>query len=131
MIVELHLAASVSGSWHYSYWFIYWEWNRIIIEVISNTFFELSFFMHVCLLYLRAQRWSFLCGCPKVCTRRRGGCCLSIFLKFTKKAGGPCSTLTPMWWTCIRWAPTTTAWDPRCCTLTVQRTRRSHRRCCR
>ncbi|KAA8590672.1 hypothetical protein FQN60_014613 [Etheostoma spectabile] len=67
----------------------------------------------------------------RVCTRRRGEFCQWSFQRCTERAGGRCSTPTPTWWICIRWGPTTTAWGPRCCTLTAQRTPRSHRRCCR
>ncbi|KAF3854229.1 hypothetical protein F7725_022284 [Dissostichus mawsoni] len=80
---------------------------------------------------VEVQRWSFLCGCRRVFTRRRGGCCPWSCPRCTERAGGPCSTLTPTWWICTRWGPTTTAWAPRCCTLTAQRILRSHRRCCR
>jgi len=79
----------------------------------------------------RAQRWSSPCGCPRVCTRGRGGCCRWSCPRCTGRAGGPCSTPTPTWWTCTRWGPTTTAWAPRCCTSTARRTPRSPRRCCR
>lgn len=83
------------------------------------------------LFYFRVQRWSFLCGCPRDYMRRRGECCPLSFQKCTERAGGLCSMLTPTWWTCTRWDPTTMAWDPKCCILTAQRTQRLDRRCCR
>lgn len=84
-----------------------------------------------CLLSLRLQRWSFLSGCPKVCMRGRGRCCLWSFPRCTERAGGPSSRLTPTWSTCIKWDPTTTVWDPRCYTLTIRRIQTLHKHCCR
>lgn len=88
-------------------------------------FWRLTSFVHTDICFVvREQRWSFLCGCPKVCTRGRGGFCPWSCRRSTEKAGGPCSTQTPTWWTCTGWDLTTTASAPRCCTLTARRTRR-------
>ena len=79
----------------------------------------------------RARRWSSHCGWQRACMRGRGEWSPSSYLKCTGKAGGRCLTLTPRWWTFTRWALTTMAWGPRCCTLIVQRTQKLHRLCCR
>lgn len=92
---------------------------------------ESRFQLQILSFSLREQRWNFLCGCPKACTRKKGECCLWTFQRFTERAGGLCSMPTQMLWICTRWDPTTTDWDPKCYTLTAQRTQRLDRHCCR
>lgn len=126
--------ATLTYVWQMRYWFY-----NIILAVIKPAAVRRKFFIRVfyfgpffCISLrcqvthqksnltfyfffgFRVPKWSCLCGCPRDCTTGRGGCCLSNSPKCTERAGGPCSTQTPMWWTCTRWDPTTMDWAPRC-----------------